>query len=403
MFILKHMDWQRLLDADIQKFIVEHENADVAGLALKAAPDDVWDYPLVLDQIKARQKAGRKVAAWLDAEGLVFPPSHVMEQASSAACARYKASLVAGGSFVDLTGGVGVDSWAFLERFESGVAVERDAGAAEMIAHNVGVLSDKRFGVVHGEAEDYVAHMDAVDLAYIDPQRRDGAGGAKGKFKLDDCSPDVLGMMAALLDKAQTVMVKTSLMLDIWAGIEALGNVCAVHVVEWRGECKEVLYILRKERECLDGDVPVSAVSIDDEGVVLNSFTFSRDEEVGAQPVYDLPQKYLYEPSAAFQKAGGFKAMAGRYGVVKLHADTHLYSSQDVVTNFPGRAFKIVGKYPVQAKKVPLKKAHLTVRNFPQKTEILRKKLKLADGGDDYLFACTLMDGERVLLHGLKP
>jgi hypothetical protein len=95
--------------------------------------------------------------------------------------------------------------------------------------------------------------------------------------------------------------------------------------------------------------------------------------------------------------------MAGRYGVVKLHADTHLYSSQDVVTNFPGRAFKIVGKYPVQAKKVPLKKAHLTVRNFPQKTEILRKKLKLADGGDDYLFACTLMDGERVLLHGLKP
>lgn len=396
------MDWQRLLDADIQKFIVEHENADVAGLALKAAPDDVWDYPLVLDQIKARQKAGRKVAAWLDAEGLVFPPSHVMEQASSAACARYKASLVAGGSFVDLTGGVGVDSWAFLERFESGVAVERDAGAAEMIAHNVGVLSDKRFGVVHGEAEDYVAHMDAVDLAYIDPQRRDGAGGAKGKFKLDDCSPDVLGMMAALLDKAQTVMVKTSPMLDIWAGIEALGNVCAVHVVEWRGECKEVLYILRADRACGDGDVPVIAVSIDDEGAVLKRFEFTRAQEIAARPEYGLPRKYLYEPSPAFQKAGGFKAMALGFGAVKLQVDTHLYTADELISGFPGRVFEVVGQYPVQAKKIPLKKAHLAVRNFPQKSDVLRKKLKLADGGDDYLFACTLCDGEKVVLHGHK-
>jgi hypothetical protein len=396
------MTWKSLLGTDIQKFILEHENADVAALGLKTAPEAAWDYPAVLDQIKARQKARRKVAGWLAAEGVVFPPSNVMEQASSQACGLYKASLVAGDSFVDLTGGVGVDSWAFLQAFKRGVAVERDGDAAAMIAHNIGVLSDKPFGVAHGTAEDYAQHMDAVDLAYIDPQRRDGAGGAKGKFKLDECSPDVLGMLPVLLKKAGAVMIKTSPMLDIWAGIEMLGAVAAVHVVEWRGECKEVLYILRADRACGDGDVPVIAVSIDDEGAVLKRFEFTRAQEIAARPEYGLPRKYLYEPSPAFQKAGGFKAMALGFGAVKLQVDTHLYTADELISGFPGRVFEVVGQYPVQAKKIPLKKAHLAVRNFPQKSDVLRKKLKLADGGDDYLFACTLCDGEKVVLHGHK-
>jgi hypothetical protein len=402
MIIVMSMTWKSLLGTDIQKFILEHENADVAALGLKTAPEAAWDYPAVLDQIKARQKARRKVAGWLAAEGVVFPPSNVMEQASSQACGLYKASLVAGDSFVDLTGGVGVDSWAFLQAFKRGVAVERDGDAAAMIAHNIGVLSDKPFGVAHGTAEDYAQHMDAVDLAYIDPQRRDGAGGAKGKFKLDECSPDVLGMLPVLLKKAGAVMIKTSPMLDIWAGIEMLGAVAAVHVVEWRGECKEVLYILRADRACGDGDVPVIAVSIDDEGAVLKRFEFTRAQEIAARPEYGLPRKYLYEPSPAFQKAGGFKAMALGFGAVKLQVDTHLYTADELISGFPGRVFEVVGQYPVQAKKIPLKKAHLAVRNFPQKSDVLRKKLKLADGGDDYLFACTLCDGEKVVLHGHK-
>lgn len=124
------MTWQSLLDEKVQKFIRDHENDDVANLALKKPPVGVEDYPMVLDQIKARQKAAVKVPDWLDLNDVVFPPSSVMEQASSAACALYKAGLVAGESFVDLTGGVGVDSWGFSKYFRRGVAVERDETVA---------------------------------------------------------------------------------------------------------------------------------------------------------------------------------------------------------------------------------------------------------------------------------
>lgn len=392
-------EWKTLLDPQIQDFIRIHEHDDVRGLGLKKPPDPAWPYALILDQIHARQKAALKIPQWLKRSGVVFPAVSTLEQASSATTARYKAGLVSGRSFIDLSGGAGVDSWAMLERFESGVVVDSDINAAQRIEHNLRCLSDKNATVKACRAEDFVAEMEPCDIALIDPQRRTSE--RKGLYKLEDCSPNVFDLLPILKEKAQTILLKTSPMLDIQQAIEQLGCVQAVHIVEWQGECKEVLYLLKAET--LKGDIPIIAVRLDDTGVLVSQFSFTYSEELDAVLKISGPLRYLYEPSPAFMKAGGFKMMAHRFGLSKLHAHTHLYTSQDFVFNFPGRAFEIFGVYPVQAKNLPVQKANLSVRNFPADVQSLRKKLKLKDGGEDSFFACTLMDEngreKHVLIH----
>lgn len=395
------MTWQSLLDTEIQKFILAHEKDDVSALALKKSPNANWNYPLILEQIKARQKAAQKIPLWAGHHpDIVFPSSSILEQASSAATARYKAGLVKGKSFVDLTAGAGVDVCAFTEHFERGVCVDMDENASALAGHNLKLLSDKEVKAVCSSAEEYVKDMNAVSLVYLDPQRRDS--GRKGKYKLEDCSPNIFELLPVLLEKAEFVMLKTSPMLDIWTSVQALEYVREVHVVEWRGECKEVVYILGGGDKLAAEDIPVTAVRLNDMGEVLQRVCFTKAQEQISECGFSAPLKYLYEPSPAFQKAGCFKSISKVYGVEKLHPSTHLYTANHVVDDFPGRTFKVLGIYSPKAQKMPVKKANLSVRNFPQGAEILKKKLKLKDGGDDYLFACTLFDECKAIIHSHK-
>ncbi len=395
------MSWKQLLEPSIRDFIRNHEKDDVRKLALKKAPGESWPYPLILDQIKARQKAKLKLPRWPDHhEDIIFPPPDILEQASSAPTARYKAHLVKGTSFADLTGGAGVDSCAFTETYQSGTCVEQDQNAANLIAHNLPLLCRYAVKVHHGSAEDFVQQMEPVDLVYLDPQRRNI--NKKGLYRLEDCSPDIKALLPALSDKAKHIMLKASPMLDIYQTIQALEIVQAVHVVQWQGECKEVLYILGPAQKTDSRDIPITAAKINDEGEVVSDFTFTKAEEEKAEPEHTAPQKFLFEPGPAFQKAGGFKMLAQKYGVKKLHKNTHLYTSEQPCPDFPGRHFKIVDILPVERKSLPVSQAHLTLRNFPGTTDDLRKKLKLKDGGDDYLFACTLQDERKILIHTRK-
>ena len=394
------MNWQSLLDPDIQKFINGHEGGDVTALALKKPPNPDWDYRLILDQIKTRQKARTKLPLWPDHHpDIIFPPSDILEQASSAATARYKARLVKGKSFVDLTGGAGVDSCALTEHYESGTIIERDEHAAELIAHNLPLLylSGVDLDVICTTAEEFVKAMPSVDLVIIDPQRRDGQ--QKGKFRLENTAPNVLELLPVLLNKTTHIMIKTSPMLDIAQTVADLQHVQAVHVVEYRKDCKELLFIISKN---VPNTPQITAVSIDDAGEVLSNLNFTLEEEKKTKAALSMPLNYLYEPGPAFQKSGGFHVISDYFGVEKLQQHTHLYTSETLRTDFPGRSFEIIGKHPAKAEKVPLKQAHITTRNFPMSTAALRKKLKIRDGGDDYLFACTLMDGSKALLHGRK-
>jgi hypothetical protein len=386
-----------LLNPAIQDFIRAHQDADVAALGLRKPPDPAWPYPLVLDQIKSRQKAKLKIPAWLETENIIFPAPGLLEQASSNATARYKASLVGGKRFADLTAGSGIDFMALLENFEAGIAIERDKNASDILMRNLRILTEKKYEVRNADAESEIKNLPQCDLVYCDPQRRNDRG--KGIFRLEDCCPDILSLLPVLHKKTPVIMIKASPMLDIDRAAHDLGSVSHVHVIEWRGECREVVYILgvRDKQE-----MSIAAVAIDDEGNALKKLFFTRAEEYQAPLQLSEPMKYLFEPSPAFQKAGGFKCMAMHYGVQKLHAHTHLYTSNEPSESFPGRAFFILGLYPASGGRLPVTKANLTVRNFPAETEVLRKKLKLKDGGDDHLFACTLRDERKVLIHCRK-
>ncbi len=392
-------NWQSLSDPAIAKFIREHEDDDVAALALKKPPDAGWPWPLVLDQIKARQKARDKIPSWLEQDGVIFPAPSLLEQASSDATANYKASLVAGDLCIDLTTGAGVDFHAFLKTFKRGVGIEKDETAANLLTHNLAALGRKNFEIRNGDAFALINNLPDCDFIYVDPQRRDA--NKKGLFRFSDASPNVAALMPKLHEKAQTVMVKASPVLDIAQGITELGGATAVHVIEWRGACREVLYIAGKETQAADTS-PITAVTIDDNGKPESSLTFTRAAEQTAPDLIAPPDLWLFEPSPAFMKAGCFKTLAARFGLSRLHPQTHLYTGPADRPGFPGRSFRIEGIHPGTGRDLPVGRANLTVRNFPISAEDLRKKLKLADGGDDYLFACTLQGDKRVIIHARK-
>lgn len=379
-------DWQALLHPHIKTFIAAHQNNDVRDLALKKCPNPDWPYPLILDQIKARQKAAIKIPLWTKHQDIIFPPSNTLEQASSAATARYKATLVKGKTFADLTGGAGVDSHALIEHYKSGSIIDADENTAALIKHNMALLTQKPVTVECDTAENFIKTMQPVDLTLIDPQRRNQS--RKGLYKLEDCSPNIFELLPNI--KADRILLKTSPMLDINQGIEQLGCVEHTYVLEWQGECKEVLFILKPGTKTKN--IPITAVKLDNEGNALQSFTYTCEEEQNLTTQISKPLKYLYEPSPAFMKAGGYKSLSNTYDLAKLHPHTHLYTSENPIKNFPGRGFEIIGTYTPQAKALPIKKANLTIRNFPQDTATLKKKLKLKDGGNDYLFACTITD-----------
>lgn len=412
-----------LLAPAIQSFIRDHTFADVAALALKKSPDPAWPYADILAQIKARQKTAKKLPTWLDVQGVLFPPPDVMEQASSIATARYKASLLEIKMFIDLTGGSGADSFALSGL---GTVIEKDPINAEILAHNAPFLALGQIQVIQGAAEDILPTLPPADLILLDPQRRNTA--KRGIFRLEDGSPNILELLPILREKTRYVLLKTSPLLDIRKTLEDLPHVASVHIVEWEGECKEVLYLLdfvtpsppptaaKASCEAKPHYPPpiggragwggMTAVSVNHKGMVLKTLSFQLIEEENCPENFSPPQAYLFEPGPAFLKAGAFKLMAERYGLSKLARHTHLYTGPAPCPDFPGRSFKIVQTLPAQKSAVkeaiPTGKANLSIRNFPMSVDDLKKKLSVKDGGEETLFACTLENDEKVLIHARK-
>jgi len=400
------MDWKFLLSSEVQEFIKAHEGDDFKALALKKAPDLNCPYPLILDQIKVRQKAKIKSSDLYETNGFIFPKNDLYEQASSQPCAVYKASLLSGGSFVDLTSGCGADSFQISKHFVSSVLVERDEYSASLLEHNASALLDSGYikskvNIRNVDAVNYIDNIEDVDSIFIDPQRRES--GRKALYDFSACSPDITKLLPILKNKAKKILIKASPFLDIEKAIRQLGMVVQVHVVQWRGECKEVLYLL----DCDDGnncdDPEIIAVNIDDTGNVKNRFSYFMSKEKTLNIEFSKPLKYILEPSAAMQKAGGFKSIATHYGIKKIHPNSHIYTADFVPDNFVGKGYEVVGIYPARAKSLPVKKSDLVVRNFPMAVKDLRKKLKLSDGGEHRIFATTLYNGNKSLILCTKP
>ena len=230
------------LNESTKQFIRENLNADVPTLALKKAPVGT-DFSLALRQIAARQLLRKKVPEWSENEDLLFPAHLSIEQCSSEATAQYKANLLKGNAFADLTGGLGIDTYYIDRHFQKTDYVERQEELSDLARHNFSVLNTKI--EVHNEtAEDYLNHCEPKDCIFIDPARRDEHG--RKTVSIADCTPNVADLQDLLLQKAEKVMVKLSPMLDISKALEKLHHVKEVHVVAVANECKELDFILER-------------------------------------------------------------------------------------------------------------------------------------------------------------
>ena len=411
-------------------FINAHFNDDVNKLALSKFPDDI-DKLFVIRQIQARQLLKKKLPSWSENDELLFPKRLSLEQCSSELTAKYKRTICRrdAKSLIDLTGGMGVDTSFLSDNFDETIYVESQAELCELAEHNFKVLK-KNIKVVNAKAEDFLTQCGEVDCIYLDPARRDEYG--RKMVSLHDCSPDVAELQDLLFEKTNTVIVKLSPMLDIDIIKKELKNIKEIHVVAVRNECKEVLVLCQRTTD--NGQQTLSEEDarpcISTRVVDLHEnwkFSFTEDEEQNAIPTFaDEIGKYLYEPGVACMKAAPFKLLSQRFNIKKLHRNSHLYTSDELVTDFPGRTFEVINVIPFNKKTkktlmqtltqtqsdehsatwrlgdLVSQKVSIAVRNFPLSAEELRKYLGFKDGDDFYIFGTTMKGEKKMLVLGSK-
>ncbi|MDD7318432.1 MAG: SAM-dependent methyltransferase [Prevotella sp.] len=402
-------------------FSIQHRNDDPKSLALRAKPAADVDLAAALKQIAGWQAARRKLPSWAEREGIVYPHHLAMEQCSSEHTARYKAQVAArilgegtkGGTMYDLTGGLGVDFSFLSPLFDRAVYVEQQQELAEVARHNFGVLGLENVEVRCGTAAETLHSIDHATMIFIDPARRDANGGRT--FALSDCTPDVLSMKEELLRKTDMLMIKLSPMLDWHEVARQLGCVREMHIISVRNECKEVMpVVVAASRRGDDRDVADVAA----QGIKVfcindgQDFSFVPSVCAGGSDVMGKRVNeeggngeeggFLLVPNSSIMKAGCFDEVAMRYGIRQVSANSHLFVSSHFIDDFPGRAFKIsaissMNKRELRQTLGSITKANIAVRNFPMTAEQLRKRLRLSDGGEHYIFATTNSGGEHVL------
>ena len=382
-----------ILSEEIQKFINSNIDADVSKLALQKNKFPSTDWAEILNQIAAKQKTKSKLPTWFNASNIYYPSKISVEQTSSEKTAAYKSQFVSGSTLIDLTGGFGVDDFYFSKKMNQVIHCEINPELSEIVAHNFEQLQIKNIQCIAGDSFEILKNLNQkFDWIYIDPSRRNDA---KGKvFMLKDCLPNVPEFLDSYFDFANNIMIKTAPILDISAGLSELKNVKSIHIIALENEVKELLWILEKN---YIGTIEIITCNLTKDAAEKFTFEIGKSNDSN----YSLPKKYIYEPNAAIMKSGGFDEVTAHFEVEKLHQHSHLYTS-DVLIEFPGRAFKIENsfEYNKQNMKSVLenKKANITIRNFPETVENIRKKWKIKDGGDAYCFFTTDLNNNKIVL-----
>ncbi len=422
-----------------QDFIRQHQDDDVRQLAFLGSKYPEVDMPFALDQIRGRKMARVKLPRWASLEGIIYPPHISMEQCSSESTALYKAELAARLlalpvsssfseeiGFVDLTGGFGVDfSYIAARLGVKSMYVERQAHLCEAAKENFERLGLKNAIVKNGDGievlhsflpkkDDAASTDDSLGITYdqplsllktklglklifIDPARRDDAGNKVVSLK--DCTPDVTVLQEEMLSKADYVIIKLSPMLDWHRAVSELSRVREVHIISVNNECKELLLVLSARN--MNENLRIYCVN-DAQSFVCDELDMEFSQ-VKIAPSTLEEMQYLYEPNASLMKAGCFGVLSGRYDARMLSKNSHLFVSQAPIEAFPGRSFRIIAVSSFNKKELKrhlsgITKANIATRNFPLSVVELRKRLKLKDGGETYIFATTLSDESHVLV-----
>ena len=440
-----------MMNQATQDFIRQHQDEDVRQLAFLGSKNPEVDMPFALDQIRGRKMARAKLPRWANIDGIIYPPHISMEQCSSESTALYKAELAARLlgfpasslssssfsseyekvseeeiGFVDLTGGFGVDfSYIAARLGMKSMYVERQAHLCDAAKENFERLGLKNAIVKNGDGievlhsfhskkKDAASADDSLGITYdqprsllktnlglkiifIDPARRDDAGNKVVSLK--DCTPDVTVLQEEMLLKADYVIIKLSPMLDWHRAISELSHVREVHVISVNNECKELLLVLSARN--MGENLRIYCIN-DAQSFVCDELDME-SSSVKIAPSTLEEMQYLYEPNASLMKAGCFGVLSERYDARMLSKNSHLFVSREPIAVFPGRSFRIIAVSSFNKKELKrhlsgITKANIATRNFPLSVAELRKRLKLKDGGETYIFATTLSDDSHVLV-----
>lgn len=383
-----------LLNPNIQEFIDANVNVKISKLALQKNPFPETDWISILNQIEAKTKAKDKLPTWFKTKNIIYPSKISVEQTSSEKTALYKSTLVSGESLIDLTGGFGVDDYYFSKRINTVAHCEINPELSDLVKHNFEQLGVKNCSCYKGDSLTTLTLLNQKwDWIYIDPSRRNDA---KGKvFMLKDCLPNVPENLDFYFKNSDAILIKTAPLLDISAGLSELKNVKNIHIIALDNEVKELLWELHKD---YSGEITIKTITVLKDKTENFDFVLNQEQLV---PSYSLPQKYLYEANNAIMKSGGFDEVSNFYSINKLHKHSHLYTSENLIS-FPGRIFEIQNSisYNKTEMKMYLEntKANITIRNFPDSVEVIRKKWKIKDGGNNYCFFTTDVNNNKIVL-----
>jgi hypothetical protein len=378
----------QITNPDVQQFIRAHEHDDETKLVLKHSSILGLPAAVIAQQIVGRRKVKDKIPVYYQAENIIYPPSLNLEQSSSEATARYKIDIlkmlaVPNTHAVDLTGGFGVDSFFLSQYFKAVTYVEPNGDLLDIARHNHAALSAHNITYHNQTAEQYIQSSQAkADLVFIDPSRRSAKN--QRLFRLDNSVPNIVALRENVFTHAPLLVTKASPLLDISVGVQELRNTKHIFVVSVNNECRELLFLCNGPESA---SPQIHATDIKKENT--ETMTFNVNDEQKAIVKYSGPRRYLYEPNTSILKAGAFKLIAERFDLPKLHVSTHLYTSDSLVENFPGRIFEVEAHLKSDLKTVQAhferQHANVLVRNYPLSPEDVKSKFKLRDGGEHYL------------------
>ena len=387
------MDFFKLISSDIQNYINQNLNSDLTKLLLKKSPFDNVTMQEIVQQIKGRKTAEKKFP-FLTKEGIIFPPNLNLEQASSQSTAECKAQNLKGKSFLDLTCGFGIDAYFLSKIFNEVTLIEQNPELISIVEHNWKTLNRKA-NFINENLEIFLESLtdnfNKFDIVYLDPARRDQQN--KKKFLLEDLSPNLLEIEEKLQLISSKIIVKLSPLIDISYLISELLNITEIQIIAVRNEVKElVLIIENKEQRTKNKDVEIRCVNLESDEL---EFSFNFNEEKSATSEFSESLNYLYIPNNSILKAGAFNIISEKFGLKKLHPNSHFYTSENKIENFPGRVLEIEKIDAKDLKKG--EKYNIVSKNYPLKPDEIKKKYKLKDGGNNYLIFTQSITGKEIL------
>ncbi|MFD2554973.1 THUMP-like domain-containing protein [Sphingobacterium tabacisoli] len=388
-----------ILDKEVQAYIKANREQSPSSIALKKSPFSSVSSPEIAAQIDGWQRAVKKLPTWAFSSEIYYPDKINLEQCSSEHTALIKQTLIKKGSkVVDVTGGFGVDSCYMAQEADIVVHCELNEKLSEIVKHNAVVLGVPNLVCIATNGVDFVQAQEDQSLDYIliDPSRR--INHAK-VFLLEDCEPNIIAAQDMFFRKSRYVICKLSPLLDISTALQKLKHVKLVYVISVDNDCKELLFI---QDSTYTGEAKIVAIRLFTDQI--QTLTFTLEEEKQALIRTSQPLTYLYDPDVSVTKAGAFKTVAKQFNLFKIHTHSHLYTSDSLELDFPGRAFLVKEVFELSTfkRRTSLDKANVATKNFPMKVEEIKKKFKIKDGGNEYLFFTTDYLGNPIVIHGNK-